>query len=293
VAISGHAGYRAMWATLCLHGCVAPEHSAASVKSGSSSSSASSESSISAGAGGLLPPNTGSSNDGGGGNDPFVDGGVTPTLNVTIRDFKMYSQGGTNPDFENELGDDRGIVETALGADQKPVYAHGAGPTATTHGQTYFDQWYRDTPGVNIDVQYPLTLTRMATGIYGYDSAVSGPNGGWFPIDDNTPYATAFGNQGQPHNYSFTTELHTVFTYNGGETFSFSGDDDVFVFINGQLVIDLGGVHSREQQSISLDTLTLTAGQQYPLDLFNAERHTVSSNFSFSTTLALRAPPPR
>jgi fibro-slime domain-containing protein len=110
----------------------------------------------------------------------------------------------------------------------------------------------------------------------------------WFPIDDGTPYATSFGNQGQPHNYSFTTELHTVFVYRGGETFSFSGDDDVFVFINNKLVIDLGGVHLREQATVQLDTLGLTQGQQYPLDLFSAERHTTESNMSFTTTIQLQ-----
>jgi fibro-slime domain-containing protein len=220
---------------------------------------------------------------------------------MTIRDFKMWTQGGTNPDFENEIADDRGIVETALGADQKPVYAHPGGMTATTHGEMYFDQWYNDVTGVNINVQYPITLTPGANGTFAYDSLVSGtplsasdPRKQFFPIDDGTPYQTAFGNQYQAHNYSFTTELHTVFTYMGGEQFSFSGDDDVFVFINKALVIDLGGVHSREQQTVMLDTLNLTKGQDYPLDLFGAERHTAESNVSFTTTLNLRpAPPPR
>jgi fibro-slime domain-containing protein len=233
--------------------------------------------------------------------DAGADGGTT-ALTMTIRDFKMWDAGDptTNPDFENAMGDDRGIVETTLGTDGKPVYANATGMTRTTHGQADFDQWYNDVMGVNINVAYPITLTSQGSGLFGYDSRISGvalsatkPTLEFFPIDDGTAYATAFGDQGKPHNYSFTTELHTVFVYHGGETFSFSGDDDVFVFINGSLVIDLGGVHDRETQQVSLDSLSLTVGQQYPLDLFGAERHTTESNVSFETTLQLAPPPPK
>ena len=75
--------------------------------------------------------------------------------------------------------------------------------------------------------------------------------------------------------------------YQGHETFTFVGDDDVWVFINNQLVIDLGGRHSQLTGSVSLDSLGLTVGSSYPLDVFNAERHTTQSNFRIDTTLAL------
>jgi fibro-slime domain-containing protein len=111
-------------------------------------------------------------------------------------------------------------------------------------------------------------------GVYSYQ------NNSFFPIDNQL-----WGNEGQGHNFHFTTEIHVSFQYNGGETFTFTGDDDVWVFINKQLVIDLGGVHGAANANVQLDTLGLAPGGIYPLDVFHAERHTVQSNFRIDTTI--------
>ncbi|HEY5145639.1 MAG TPA: fibro-slime domain-containing protein [Polyangiaceae bacterium] len=240
---------------------------------------------------------------------------IPTTLAAVIRDFRFYDAGDptTNPDFENPPAvgmttangwDDTDIVSDTLGTDDKPVYktpgatAATAATTLTTHGQAQFDQWYRDVAGTNIHVDYPLPITANADGSYGYDSQTDGEpynvqgvtGDGFFPIDDGSPYQTLFGNQGEPHNYSFTVEIHTVFTYMGGEYFNFRGDDDVFVFINGKLVINLGGIHGPEPGTVIVDMLGLSVGQTYPLDFFSAERHVVGSNIEFETTLSLRPP---
>ncbi|HSY21450.1 MAG TPA: fibro-slime domain-containing protein [Polyangiaceae bacterium] len=255
---------------------------------------------------------------------------------ATVRDFKFYDSTDptTNQDFENPpygfdangnpqpMGqinygpwDDREITTDTLGSDGKPVYASASSTTLTTHGQASFNQWYNDVSGTNINKSVPLPLTYDAsTGTYSYDSAVSGivygVDGqaagalGFFPIDDGTPYATAFGDQvptnaeppysGAMHNYSFTVEIDTTFTYNGGETFTFTGDDDVFVYINGKRVINLGGIHGPEMAMVAVDSLGLTVGNSYPLNFFSAERHVTGSNIRFATTLHLQpagAPP--
>jgi fibro-slime domain-containing protein len=202
----------------------------------------------------------------------------TLTLTGVVRDFL-----DTHPDFESVGGFDLGIVETTLGVDGKPVYTGESG-NPTTHGQTAFDQWYRDVPGVNLSTPLSITLDNGEAnpgGIYTFADST------FFPID-----GALFGNQGRLHNFHFTFELHTEFTYEAGQVFSFTGDDDLWVFINKQLAIDLGGVHSAMSASVNLDTLGLTPGADYDLDLFFAERHTSASNFRIDTSIVLRNEPP-
>jgi fibro-slime domain-containing protein len=149
-------------------------------------------------------------------------------------------------------------------------------------GQTSFDQWYRDTPGVNLTTTKTLTLTETGpgTGVYSFSDS------SYFPINGELFNTGIAGN-----NFHFTTEIHGSFTYTGGEVFSFTGDDDVFAYINDSLVVDLGGVHGPASASVNLDTLGLTLGQTYDFDFFHAERQTSGSNFTFTTSIVLQDNP--
>jgi fibro-slime domain-containing protein len=227
-------------------------------------------------------PNQNPDNDGGGGGDGGPtdgdggggggDGGQCGTLTATLRDFKI-----DHPDFEGALGDDRGLVEDDLGVDNKPVYKP-AGATGTVSGAASFDQWYRDVAGTNMKFDQPLPLVEAPQGTFTFE------NNDFFPLDN-----LGFGNEGNNHNFHFTTEIHGTFTYRGGEIFEFTGDDDVFVFVNKKLGIDLGGVHGVQNALLDFDMkateLGITVGSVYQLDVFHAERHTTQSNFKMVTTI--------
>lgn len=206
---------------------------------------------------------------------------TTLELSATIRDFKPDF-----PDMQYRVAYEKGIVEPVLGPDDKPVYTTSRPFTTTTHGRNLFDQWYRDVPGVNLRTEFPIRLTNSQAqpGVFTYDVS------DFFPIDGQL-----FGNFNYGHNYFFTLEMHTQFTYQGGEVFQFRGDDDVFVYVNKRLVIDIGGVHTPIQDQVSLDAVAaqigLVKGESYDLDFFFAERYCCGSNFRIQTSILLEKAP--
>jgi len=206
--------------------------------------------------------------------DPKLEGCGTTILAV-IRDFK--ADGKNFEGGEDVFYDDHGVVLPTLGADRKPVFA-GTGRTLTIKDPAQFADWYRTVDGVNKAYKLELWFAPNA-GVSSFQST------SFFPLDH---IATADKGNAE-HNYYFTTEIHTSFKYQGGESFKFTGDDDVWVFINNKLAIDLGGVHPAENAAIDIDAraveLGLEKGKVYNFDMFQNERHRFDSNFRADTNL--------
>jgi fibro-slime domain-containing protein len=172
----------------------------------------------------------------------------------TLRDFSSH-----HPDFNSQdTGPQIGCVNKTLGADRKPVFVPDNRCAITQP-----NDWYNDTDA-NQSMPFSIALDNQKTepgGHYRY------AEWGFFPIDN-----VLMGNENRKHNFNFTYELHGELTYLPGQELFIRGDDGLWLFINGKLVIDLGGVKSFNGRSIKLDDFGLTSGQTYQFDLFGAER---------------------
>lgn len=217
----------------------------------------------------------------------------TLVLPIVYRDMKKRQDSGGHPNFEVDPGAGGNVdgIAGPLGSlwdeQGKPKYA--ATPTATstnasngwTTNATDFGTWFRDSDYSSTVIDR-LTLVELPTspGTFRFEDT------SFFPLDDrgwdDPPLSGS-------HNYYFTSELRYWFQWAGGEELTFFGDDDVWVYINKRLAVDIGGIHGPRTESVTLDDdtntslgLGLTAGEVYEIAVFQAERHVTGSQYQLT-----------
>lgn len=226
-------------------------------------------------------------------------------LPVTVRDFSE-----AHPDMEMAFSGDvvrLQLVQPQLGPDKRPVLLDTVGcpqdgpgsqscagwvPTQPVIASAQsFHQWYHSEDGVNHTFEKELVLAETAPGsmVFVYDSNA------FFPLSPQEGFGPSpSSNNPQGLNYLFTTEIHVNFEYVQGQVFTFRGDDDLWIFVNDRLALDLGSMHSAELGTIDFDAqaaaLGIQPGNTYSMDIFQAERHTTGSNFRFETNISCFTP---
>lgn len=172
-----------------------------------------------------------------------------------------YNLGEDHPDVQNgpPFGLDPGLVENVLTEDT---------PTLTSYGGTRINQWdwWDDSRHsfTRVDSDEDLR-TNFATS--------------WFPVDEDL--------NGDPFHFAVKWTGSFYVSENKTYTYEMGSDDDSWLFIDDQLVLDLGGVHAKATQEYTVD---LTAGW-HNIDVFFAERNTVQSGFELDFFTDLHSNP--
>jgi fibro-slime domain-containing protein len=232
----------------------------------------------------------------------------TLSVPVTYRDvIALPTVGATrHPDFEIFHGSvvTPGLLAPMLDGNGKPVYT-GICDSSKTYPSTdpktgpcpynqqmttqaNFDQWYRDVPGVNITKVAHMVLAHDPT-----SNAYKIANASFFPWDGDSNGWVSLGKESlkNAHDFGFTSEVRTYFECKldpaHPQVLTFSGDDDVWVYVNRRLAVDIGGLHSKLTGSMTLNAATASSlgmedGKIYEMALFHAERHSSASNFNLT-----------
>lgn len=173
------------------------------------------------------------------------------------------------------------------------------------YNSAYNDSVYDTTKGVIYNSQTDQIATRSGAYVRGNlqpETCFNPINGSYYGNNGNkyteifSPTSTDNTHYYDNTNYNMTLEGHAQFVYYQDDSlyFTFTGDDDVYLFINGKKVLDMGGAHAISKCGIKLNDVRelcgLKDGQVYNFDFYYMERHGTAANFGIETNIKIVDP---
>ena len=203
----------------------------------------------------------------------LYDNSVTARRALKNRQFEWTSCGERHDEIE------AGLVEWELNDSYLPVAVGGDLTTNRGVKGENFARWFRNVEGLSESKGGEIELVSEGD-VLSFESTDFNPVSGLFTMTFGLPF---------------------MVVADGSEEFEITADDDTFVFVNGKLVIDMGGIHSAttgrfrinekaevyagvENESLAYTGVNLKSGEAGVVRVFHANRDSKNSVFKLSVS---------